>query len=101
MMMDMTVEGATGLFMGLWGMAQAFGNGVASFSGGALHTGLIESGLLGPNVAYGLIYGIEAVGMVVAAVVMWRISVNNFRESHAAAMSASDALRAMEAGAIA
>jgi len=25
LMMDMTVEGATGLYMGMWGMAQAFG----------------------------------------------------------------------------
>lgn len=99
MMMDMTIEGATGLFMGLWGMAQAFGNGVASFSGGALHTGLIESGLVGPNIAYFLIFGIEATGMVIAAIVMWRISITNFRETHAATMTKSDALRAMEAGA--
>ena len=46
MMMDMTIEGATGLFMGLWGVAQAFGTGLASIGGGALHTGLIETGLL-------------------------------------------------------
>lgn len=99
MMMDMTIEGATGLFMGLWGMAQAFGNGVASFGGGALHTGLIESGLLSPNIAYFLIFGIEATGMIIASIVMWRISVANFRETHAASMTKADALRAMEAGA--
>ena len=98
MMMDMTVEGATGLFMGLWGMAQAFGNGAASFSGGALHTGLIESGVLAPNVAYSLIYGIEATGMIMAAVVLWRISISRFRASHDASLSHVDALRAMEVG---
>ena len=98
MMMDMTIEGATGLFMGLWGMAQAFGNGAASFSGGALHTGLIESGLLSPNLAYFFIFAIEAAGMTVAAVLMWKISVTNFREAHAASMTNADTLRAMEAG---
>jgi MFS transporter, BCD family, chlorophyll transporter len=100
MMMDMTIEGATGLFMGLWGMAQAFGNGFASFSGGALHTGLIESGLMSPNIAYFSIFSLEATGMIVAAVVMWRISIANFRETHAAAMTKTDALRAMEGATI-
>lgn len=99
MMMDMTIEGATGLFMGLWGMAQAFGNGVASFSGGALHTLLIESGLMSANVAYFLIFAIEATGMVLATILMWHVSVSNFREAHAASMTNADTLRAMEAGA--
>lgn len=101
MMMDMTVDGATGLYMGLWGMAQAFGNGSASFSGGALHTGLIETGLLTPNLAYFSIYALEAVGMVVAATLMWRLSVQQFRSIHEASLSHADALRAMEAGATA
>lgn len=101
MMMDMTIEGATGLFMGLWGMAQAFGNGVASFGGGALHTGLIETGLLAPSSAYLVIFGIEAIGMVAAAAIMWRLSVQAFRREHAATVSTADALRAMEAGAVA
>ena len=96
MMMDMTIEGATGLFMGLWGMAQAFGNGVASFSGGALHTGLIESGLMSPNMAYFLIFTIEATGMAVATVLMWHISVSGFRKAHEANMTHADTLRAME-----
>ena len=101
MMMDMTIDGATGLFMGLWGMAQAFGNGLASFSGGALHTGLIETGFLSPNVAYTFIFGLEAVGMLLAAVVLWRISVTHFQEVHAANLTQPDTLLAMEAGAIA
>lgn len=101
MMMDMTVEGATGLFMGLWGMAQAFGNGAASFGGGALHTLFIESGLLAPSTAYFAIFGIEAIGMTVAAVLVWRLSVSRFHTIQEDAISRADALRAMEAGAIA
>jgi BCD family chlorophyll transporter-like MFS transporter len=71
---------------------------MASFGGGALHTGLIESGLLSPNLAYFLIFSIEATGMIVASILMWRISVTNFREAHDASMTKADALRAMEAG---
>lgn len=101
MMMDMTIEGATGLFMGLWGVAQAFGNGLASVAGGALHSGLIETGLLAPSIAYFIIFGLEAAGMGLAAVVLWRISVSRFRELHAATVTQADTLRVMEAGAAA
>lgn len=101
MMMDMTVEGATGLYMGLWGMAQAFGNGASSFGGGALHTGLIESGLLAPSTAYFTIFSIEALGMMTAAIILWRLSVSQFHNIHARNFSPQDALTAMEAGAVA
>lgn len=101
MMMDMTVEGATGLYMGLWGVAQAFGNGAASMGSGALHTGLIETGLLTPAVAYFSIFGVEAVGMAVAAVIVWRLSVTRFRTEHQASLTSADALLAMESGAVA
>ena len=101
MMMDMTVEGATGLYMGLWGMAQAFGNGASSFGSGALHTGLIESGLFTPGIAYFGIFAIEAIGMTTAAVLLWRLSVKRFHTIHEATISREDALLAMEAGAVA
>jgi len=101
MMMDMTVEGATGLYMGLWGMAQAFGNGVAAFGGGALHTALIETNLLTPNAAYFAIFGLESIGMLVAAAIMWHLSVSRFHDLHAEGIRHKDTLRAMEAGAIA
>lgn len=98
MMMDMTVEGATGLYMGLWGMAQAFGTGVAAITSGALHTTLIETGLLAPSTAYFGIFGLEAVGMLTAVVILWRLSVSRFHSVHEANLSRADALRSMEAG---
>jgi MFS transporter, BCD family, chlorophyll transporter len=101
MMMDMTIEGATGLYMGLWGMAQAFGTGLSSVSSGALHTLLIETGLLTPQTAYFGIFSFEALGMVTAAVIIWRLSVTRFHSQHAASLTHADALRAMEAGAAA
>jgi MFS transporter, BCD family, chlorophyll transporter len=97
MMMDMTVEGATGLYMGLWGMAQAFGNGVASFGGGVLHTGLIETGLLSPASAYFVIFGLEATGMMVAGLILVTISVEGFHTVHQTTLKRDDTILAMEA----
>lgn len=97
MMMDMTIDGATGLFMGIWGVAQAFGNGLASFGGGALHTALIETGFLSPNLAYFFIFGIEAAGMILATALLWRISVTHFHQVHTD-ITQADTLQAMEAG---
>ncbi len=101
MMMDMTVEGATGLYMGMWGMAQALGNGVAAFGGGALHTAFIESGLLAPHIAYFGIFSLEALGMLTAAYLLWHISVTRFHDVQDEKLTRQDTLRAMEAGAIA
>jgi MFS family permease len=70
-----SVEGSTGLYMGLWGMAQGLGNGSANVLGGALHTALIETHLLRPDAAYGLIFGLEALLMVAAVLVLRSISV--------------------------
>ncbi|MCB0061429.1 MAG: BCD family MFS transporter [Caldilineaceae bacterium] len=99
MMMDMTVEGATGLYMGLWGVAQAFGNGSSSIGSGLLHTGLIENGILAPNAAYFAIFGFEAIGMMVAAAVLVQLSVQRFREMHSADLTSRHLMQAMEAGA--
>ena len=98
MMMDMTIEGATGLYMGLWGVAQAFGTGIASVGSGALHTTLIESGAMTPAAAYSSIFALEAAAVTVAAGVLYHISVRKFRDSHAMGISREDLARAMEAG---
>jgi BCD family chlorophyll transporter-like MFS transporter len=101
MMMDMTVEGATGMYMGLWGVAQAFGTGFSSVGSGVLHTGLIESGVLAPKLAYTGIFLLEAAGMLLAVAVLHKISVQRFREFHSAGLTRDDLERAMEAGSVA
>lgn len=98
MMMDMTIEGATGLYMGIWGMAQAFGNGAASFGGGILHTSLIETGFLSPATAYFAIFTVEAIGMSIAAYILVSLSVERFHNLHDARLKHNDAILAMEAG---
>jgi BCD family chlorophyll transporter-like MFS transporter len=94
MMMDMTVEGSTGLYMGIWGMAQAFGMGVSSFASGTLKTLLIESGVLSPAIGYTAIFGLEVVFMVVGVAVLRSVDIQQFRS-----LSRADLTRAMEQGA--
>lgn len=101
MMMDMTIEGATGLYMGLWGVAQAFGTGLASVGSGALHTGLIESGILHADLAYGFVFGLECVGMLVATMILAQLSVERFHMLHERNLTRRDMVRVMEAGAAA
>lgn len=79
MMMEMTIEGQTGLYMGLWGMAQGLGNGFGNIISGAFHTALIETALLSPAIGYTLLFGIEALLMVAAIGILRGISVQEFK----------------------
>ncbi len=97
LMMEMTIPGATGLFMGLWGVAQVMAQGVASIGSGLLHTTLVESGFLPASLAYGLIFGAEAIGLLAAAVIVLGVSVVKFRATHSP-LSRADLTRAMDAG---
>ncbi len=79
LMMEMTVAGATGLYMGLWGTAQSLGMGLSSVGSGTLHTSLIGSGLLAPSHAYFGIFLLEALGLLVAGYIIHGISVHVFQ----------------------
>jgi len=81
LMMEMTVAGATGLYMGLWGTAQGLAMGTSSFSSGALHSALIGSGLFAPEYAYFGIFMLEAAGLLVAGVIIYKVSVQKFAAS--------------------
>jgi MFS transporter, BCD family, chlorophyll transporter len=79
MMSDMTIEGATGRYLGLWSMAQAFATSAAFVIGGALHTALIESGWMAAGPGFALIFAIEGGVMVAALMALQRVSVEAFR----------------------
>ncbi|MDP5070328.1 MAG: BCD family MFS transporter, partial [Congregibacter sp.] len=81
LMMDMTVKGATGLYMGLWGVAQAMGMGLSSVAAGSLHTGLIGSGLLAPETAYWAIFCAEASLLLSAAYALSLVNAPEFHRS--------------------
>jgi BCD family chlorophyll transporter-like MFS transporter len=98
LMMEMTVPGATGLYMGLWGTSQVMAQGTASVGSGALHTALIGSGLIEPAYAYGAIFGLEAAGLLVAAALVVSVSTSRFRDAQMAPLSRADLTRAMDVG---
>lgn len=80
MMMDMTVDGATGMYMGMWGIAQAMGMGGSAVVGGAIHTSFIESGILSPTMGYWMVFSMEGGLLIAAAVILSRVSVDAFQE---------------------
>jgi BCD family chlorophyll transporter-like MFS transporter len=98
LMMEMTIPGATGLFMGLWGTSQVMAQGLASMGSGVLHTTLIEGGLMPPTTAYAVIFGIEAAALLVAASLVLGVSTVRFRAAHSGALSRADLTRAMDVG---
>jgi BCD family chlorophyll transporter-like MFS transporter len=79
LMSDMTVAGATGRYLGLWSMAQAFATGLSFIISGVLHTLLIESGRLNAQAGFAWIFGIEAIFMLASIVLLRMVSVERFR----------------------
>lgn len=79
MMSDMTIEGATGRYLGLWSMAQAFATSFAFIASGALHTLLIESGWVAPGMGFAMIFGLEGLSMLLSLVLLQLVSVSAFR----------------------
>ena len=78
-MMGMTIEGRTGMYMGAWTLAQAVANGIASVGGGLVH----DIALLFSNseaVAYASIFFLEAVGLLLTFMLLQRLSVTQFHQ---------------------
>ena len=75
-MMEMTTKRDRGAYMGLWGLALALANGLASIIGGALVTGLIESGLAPAGTGYAGIFLLEAVLVLVGLLFMRRVDIH-------------------------
>ncbi|AFZ23677.1 PUCC protein [Cylindrospermum stagnale PCC 7417] len=78
LMLDLTVAEAAGTFIGAWGLAQSISRGIAVVIGGALLD--LGRNLL-PNLvlAYGLVFALEAVGMVVSIWFLNRVNVTEFQ----------------------
>ncbi|MEH2246207.1 BCD family MFS transporter [Nostoc sp.] len=80
LMLDLTAAEAAGTFIGAWGLAQSVSRGVAVVLGGSL---LDIGRKLLPNLvlAYGLVFALEAVGMVVSIWFLNRVNVTEFQTS--------------------
>lgn len=78
LMLDLTAAETAGTFIGAWGLAQAMAQATATVAGGAL----LDLGrqLFGvPVLAYGLVFALEAVGMLLAVWFLSRVDVAEFR----------------------
>ncbi|WP_445634855.1 PUCC protein [Nostoc sp. DSM 114161] len=80
LMLDLTAAEAAGTFIGAWGLAQSISRGVAVVLGGTI---LDVGRKLVPNLvlAYGLVFALEAVGMVLSIWFLNRVNVAEFQTS--------------------
>ncbi|TVQ54609.1 MAG: MFS transporter, partial [Spirulina sp. DLM2.Bin59] len=80
LMLDLTTAETAGTFVGAWGLSQAIARGVAIFSGGVI-LDVGQSMFSQPLLAYGFVFGLQAVSMVVAIGILGRVDVAEFREN--------------------
>ena len=78
LMMDMTSAAHTGLFVGVWTVVQALAKGPASLAGGGLHD-LFASFGASSAWAYGLVFAVEGIGLLLAILVLQQVQVEDFR----------------------
>jgi BCD family chlorophyll transporter-like MFS transporter len=86
-MLDLTAAETAGTFIGAWGLAQAMAKGLATVLGGAV---LNLGKVLFPSLvlAYGMVFALQAAGMIVAIVLLRRVNVKEFRDNARAAIAA-------------
>jgi BCD family chlorophyll transporter-like MFS transporter len=79
LMLDMTTPDKVGLFIGAWGMANAFSRLIGSVLGGAVRD--LVAQLTGqPVTSYVVVFGIMALVMLVSLVMLRSIDVKDFRQ---------------------
>ncbi|MDX2099175.1 MAG: BCD family MFS transporter [Leptolyngbyaceae cyanobacterium bins.59] len=80
LMLDLTAAETAGTFIGAWGLAQAMARGLSTvLAGSLLNLGKVFFG--SPMLAYGLVFGIETIGMLTAIVLLQRVNVQEFRDN--------------------
>ncbi len=80
LMLDLTAAETAGTFIGAWGLAQAMARGSATvLGGGFLNLGKTLFDL--PAMAYGLVFFLQAIGMIFAILLLRRISVKEFQNN--------------------
>lgn len=78
LMLDLTAAETAGTFIGAWGLAQAMSRGLATVMGGAV-LDIGKTLFTTPLLAYGLVFGLQALGMILAVWCLNRVDVAEFR----------------------
>jgi BCD family chlorophyll transporter-like MFS transporter len=78
LMLELTAAETAGTFIGAWGLAHTMARGIAVASGGIL-LDVGRSLFHAPVLAYGLVFGLQVLGMVLAIWFLGRVDVAKFR----------------------
>ncbi|TVQ21274.1 MAG: MFS transporter [Leptolyngbya sp. DLM2.Bin15] len=87
LMLDLTAAETAGTFVGAWGLAQAMAQASATLLGGAL-LDIGRSVFTQTYPAFALVFGLEAVGMLVAMGLLARVNVQEFQTTSQKAIAA-------------
>ncbi|MBW4647737.1 MAG: BCD family MFS transporter [Kastovskya adunca ATA6-11-RM4] len=87
LMLDLTAAETAGTFIGAWGLSQAMARAIATVTGGAVLT-IGKALFTTPLLAYSLVFGLQAVGMLVAIGLLKRVNVKEFRRNTKDAIAA-------------
>jgi BCD family chlorophyll transporter-like MFS transporter len=79
LMFDLTVPGMVGLYIGAWGFSNALSRLVGSILGGVVRD-VVTQASNNPLSGYLVVFSIEAVMLLIAAVMLYRIDVNAFKK---------------------
>lgn len=86
LMLDLTAAETAGTFIGAWGLAQAMAQASATVLGGTILD--VGRQIFGqPLPAFALVFGCQAVGMVIAFTLLTRINVQAFRNDSSKAIA--------------
>ncbi len=80
LMLDLTAAETAGTFIGAWGLSQAMARGMATFLGGIV----LDLGKMlfsSPVLAYSVVFSLQALGMLLAVVILNHVSVKEFQEN--------------------
>jgi BCD family chlorophyll transporter-like MFS transporter len=80
LMLDLTAAEAAGTFIGAWGLAQSISRGIAVVIGGTVFD-IGRKLLPSLELAYGLVFVLEAVGMVLSIWFLNRVNITEFQTS--------------------
>ncbi|MDJ0574473.1 MAG: BCD family MFS transporter [Xenococcaceae cyanobacterium MO_234.B1] len=80
LMLDLTAAATAGTFIGAWGLAQAMSRAFATVAGGVI-LDIGKALFASPIWSYGLVFATQAVGMIVAIVILNQVDVQEFQET--------------------
>lgn len=87
LMLDLTASETAGTFIGAWGLSQALARALATVTGGAVLT--VGKQLFATNLvlAYSTVFGLQALGMLLAVWFLSWVNVDEFRSNARAAIA--------------